>query len=202
MTAKDGMMAEQTLADLHARLLSGDLRAASRIVEHALERMVRSVAAAVPKLHDRHDVEEACQDALLGYLADPTRYDPTRSNLLTYLIRRARSVAMTVARAERRRSWIEDDYALARTVTFGDGGDGGAFEVALLHELVTSHWAAICPTALDEEVFLLVAAGERRCVAYLEALGLPDTIDNRNAVERHRERVRGRIRRLQPALQC
>lgn len=194
-------MTEQILAELHARLISGDVRVASKIAEYALERMVWSVSAAVPRLHDRHDVEEACQEALLRYLTEPSQYDPTRSNLLTYLIRRARSFGMTAVRAEQRRTAREDDYAMARTVAFGDSADGGAFDVVLLNELVTTHWSAICPTALDEEVFLLVAAGERRCAAYLEALGLPDTVDNRGVVERHRERVRGRIRRLRPALQ-
>ena len=57
------------LEDLHADLIAGDLRAASKIVEMALPTMIRLVERFVPKLHDGH--EDACLVTLLDYLQAP-----------------------------------------------------------------------------------------------------------------------------------
>jgi len=77
------------LEDLHANLIAGDLRAASKLVEIALPAMVRLITRLVPKLHNGH--EDACLETLLDYLEAPAAYDPARAGLLTYLITKAHS---------------------------------------------------------------------------------------------------------------
>jgi len=190
-----------SLEQLHAELVSGDLRAASKIVACALAPMIRLVSQLVPKLH--HDHEDACLDALLDYLQVPAAYDPTRAKLLTYLTNKAVSKARTAVRTQTRRQSYEHRYAVTREVTVGDsgGGEQDLLEKLHLQELLDAHGDAICCDAGDGEILLLMAAGERHCEPYLEALDLEDTLANRADVDRRRDRIRGRLRRLQPQLQ-
>ena len=189
------------LEDLHADLIAGDLRAASKIVEMALPTMIRLVERSVPKLHDGH--EDACLVTLLDYLQAPTVYLPARAQLLTYLVTKALSHARTAVRAQNRRQFYEGRYASDREITINDQASGGnqALEQIDLQHLIEKHGDIICPDENDGEIFLLMAAGERFYPAYLEALDLDDTADNRAEVKRRRERIRGRLRRLQPQLQ-
>jgi hypothetical protein len=189
------------LEELHADLIAGNLRAASQIVQIALPKMVRLVTRLVPKLQDGH--EDACMEALLDYLEVPTVFASERSGLLTYLTNQARWRARTAVRAQNRRQSYEGAFAADRKTTVGDqtAGEDGVLDVICLQQLIDAHGSAICVDADDGEILLLMAAGERFYPAYLEVLGLEDTNDNRLEVERRRERIRGRIRRLQPQLQ-
>jgi hypothetical protein len=189
-----------SLEDLHADLVTGDLRVASKIVEAALPKMLRLITSLVPRLYDGH--EDACLEALLDYLQAPTAYDPARAGLLTYLVTKAHSRARTAARGQRRRQFHEQSYVAERTITVADetAGENVALARIELRQLIDEHGSIICPDEDDGEIFLLMAAGERYFPAYLEVLNLDDTPDNRAAVERRRERIRGRVRRLQPQL--
>jgi DNA-directed RNA polymerase specialized sigma24 family protein len=189
------------LEELHADLIAGDLRAASKIVEYALPKMLRLVKRLVPKLHDGH--EDACLEALLDYLQKPADFVSERANLLTYLVNQARSRARTAVRAQTRRQTYEHAVAVDRDITVGDRTAGEDFALDRIHlqHLLEEHGSAICADPDDGELFLLMAAGERFYPAYLEVLGLDDTVENRAEVERRRERIRGRLRRLHPQLQ-
>jgi DNA-directed RNA polymerase specialized sigma24 family protein len=190
-----------SLEELHTDLVAGDLRAASKIVEVALPIMVRLVMRLVPKLHDGH--EDACLEALLDYLQAPTTFVPERASLLTYLVNQARSRARTAMRAQTRRKSYEHTFVVNREITVRAQTQGEDDMLDLIHlkDLIDEHVSAICVDPDDGEIFLLMAAGERFYPAYLEVLGLEDTPDSRAEVERRRERIRGRIRRLQPHLQ-
>lgn len=189
-----------SLEELHASLVAGDLRVASKIVETALPKMVRLITRFVPKLHDGH--EDACLEALLDYLQAPTEYDPERASLLTYLVTRAHGRARTAVRSQMRRQSHEHAYATQREITMGGetAGESGALDRIELRHLIEEHGGVICPDEADGEIFLLMAAGERYFPAYLEVMNLEDTPENRAEVERRRERIRGRVRRLQPQL--
>jgi DNA-directed RNA polymerase specialized sigma24 family protein len=190
-----------SLEELHSDLVAGDPRAASKIVEDALPKMVRLVTRLVPKLHDGH--EDACLEAMLDYLQAPTAFVPGRASLLTYLVNQARSRARTAVRAQARRQSYENAFAINRDITVSDhtAGEDGVLDLIHLQHLIDEHGSTICTVPDDGEIFLLMAAGERFYPAYLEALDLEDTVNNRAEVERRRERIRGRIRRIQPQLQ-
>jgi len=106
-------------------------------------------------------------------------------------------------RAQSRRQSYESKYATERDLTVGGqmNGESEVLELIELRGLIEAHGDFICHNEDDGEIFLLMAAGERFHPAYLEVLNLDDTADNRAEVERRRERIRGRIRRLQPQLQ-
>ena len=190
-----------SLEELHADLVAGDLRAASKIVEQALPTMVQLVTRFAPKLHEGH--EDACLEALLDYLQAPTSFVPGHASLLTYLVNQAHWLARTAVRAQTRRQHYEYAFAINRNVTVSDHTAGEDHVLDLIHvrHLIDEYGSAICTDPDDGEIFLLMAAGERFYPAYLEVLGLDDSADNRAEVERRRERIRGRIRRLQPQLQ-
>jgi DNA-directed RNA polymerase specialized sigma24 family protein len=190
-----------SLEELHAELVAGDLRAASKIVEGALPIMVQLIRRLVQKLHDGH--EDACLEALLDYLQAPTAFEPGRAGLLTYLVNRAHSRARTAVRTQTRRQSYEQAFAINRGITVAEhtSGENDMLDLIHLQRLMDKYGSVICPDPDDGEIFLLMAAGERFFPAYLEVLDLADTADNRAEVERRRERIRGRIRRLQPQLQ-
>ncbi len=189
------------LEELHRDLIAGDLRAASKIVESALPAMVRLVTRLVPKLHDGH--EDACLDAMLDYLQAPKAFVAGRASLFTYLVNQARSRARTAVRAQARRQSYEHAYAVTHDITVSDhtADEDGILDLLDLPTLIEKYESTICTDPDDGEIFLLMAAGERFHEAYLEVLGLEDTPDNRGEVTRRRDRIRGRIRRLQPQLQ-
>jgi hypothetical protein len=190
-----------SLEDLHADLVAGDLRAASKIVERALPAMLSLIQRVVPKLQDGH--EEACMDALLSYLEAPTAFTPGRARLLTYLANDARWRARTAVRTEARRQHYEQSYARDQAILKGESsaGEEVALDAIELQKLLEGPAASIFKDPDDGEIFLLMAAGERHSSAYLEVLDLDDTAENRAEVERRRERLRGRVRRLQSQLQ-
>jgi CheY-like chemotaxis protein len=73
------------LAQLHARLITGDTDARERAAEELLRRVPRRLHCAFPRA-DVHEVDEAVQDAILEYLRSPNRFNPTRCDSLTTFI--------------------------------------------------------------------------------------------------------------------
>lgn len=194
-------MTKPSLIDLHQRLLDGDPLAATPLVEAVLAPMVRIVSKTVPQLYDPHAVEEACLDTLLAYLEKPDVYDPSRSQLLTYLTNMARWRAMTAARKQDRRRAREKAHAkmvhdLGGATDPQHKAESDAVDALLVHQILQERGGDIAKDDGDADVFLLMAAGERFDEAYLEALNLEDTPDNRQEIGRRRERIRGRLRRI------
>ena len=189
-----------SLESLHADLLAGDLRVSSRIVELALPPMLRLVERQVPGLHGGSH-EEACMDALFDYLRAPASYDAERAGLLTWLVVKARFRALTMVRGQTRRTSYEQAALDEQRLLAGDGDGERDVLVALeLGRVVEAHWRDLCQSPEEEEIFLLMAAGERHGSAYLEALDWPPTPENHARVAEIRERLRGRVRRLKPKL--
>ena len=193
-------MADQNeLLTLHGRLLAGDLRAASKIVEHVIVPLIPIVSIAVGGLHDRQDVEQVCYDACLDYLEQPARYDPSRAQLITYLATIAKGKAKTLRRGQSRRSRREADYAdiqAAREEIDAVGNEERlllGIEWSKIHERFGD---TLFKDLGDRELFLLMADGEKDMGSFARALGLPDDNAGRGEASKRVERMRGRIRRV------
>ena len=194
------MSDQEQLLTLHGRLLAGDLRVASSIVELVIAPLVAIVTGEIVGLHDRQDVEQTCYDALLDYLERPSDYNPERAQLLTYLAVKAKGKARTLRRSQNRRTQHELDFAEMqmehRDATMAANGEDamllrverGRLRERFGHELIKDPG--------DADVFDLLASGENSLAVYARALGLPADPDGLKEAGKRVERIRGRIRRI------
>lgn len=101
-------MDHQALEAAHEQLLAGDPVAPSRVVRLLLPALCAFVASAVPAIIDHQDIEEACLDVLLSYLANPGAFDSSKAQLFTWLAGQARWRALTKLRGLKRRDRREN----------------------------------------------------------------------------------------------
>jgi DNA-directed RNA polymerase specialized sigma24 family protein len=90
------------LQALHSAVLLGEATTADVLARLALPRICASLRREWPDAASAM-IEEAVEDAILWYLANPTRYDPERSGLQTFLHLVARRKMTHAVRSERRR---------------------------------------------------------------------------------------------------
>jgi RNA polymerase sigma-70 factor (ECF subfamily) len=186
------MSHQSVLLPLHGQLLAGDIRAAHRIVEIAIQPLIAIVGRDV-QMSDPHDVEQACMDALLRYLQAPNLYDPGRSQLLTYLAAIAKGLAMTIQRSNSRRLIRETKY---RTILDQAGDAGMAFADVDLRDLRPDQQSQLVKEAGDGQILELIAKGENALSEVARILNLPATEQGIAEAGKRLERMRGRLRRL------
>lgn len=196
-------MDHQALEAAHKELLAQNPGAPSRVVRLVLPALCAFVASAVPAILDHQDVEEACLDVLLDYLANPEVFDPAKAQLFTWLAGNARWRALTKLRGVKRRE-RKENIVMQRVQDEANAVDKSveekAFDVIEVKEVLKSHGKALFEEDGDLDVFLLIAAGAREVEHYLEVLRLEDTAANRMNANARRERMRGRLRRLRESL--
>jgi DNA-directed RNA polymerase specialized sigma24 family protein len=193
----------QALEAAHEQLLAGDAIAPSRIVRLVLPALCAFVESAVPAILDHQDVEEACLDVLLSYLANPEAFDSSKAKLFTWLAGNARWRALTKLRGVKRRDRRENiviQRVQDEALVVDKSVEERAFDVIEVKEVLSSHGKTLFEEDGDVDVFLLIAAGAREVEHYLEVLGLEDTAANRMNANSRRERIRGRLRRLRESL--
>jgi RNA polymerase sigma-70 factor (ECF subfamily) len=187
----------------HERLLAGEPSSPSRLVGLLLKPLISFVERAVPSIVDPHEIEESCLDALLEYLRAPQVYDPARARLFTWLAGNARWEALTRLRSIKRQT-ARDQKLITRVqdeqFAVDKSMEAHILDVIEIHQILESHANEIVQEKGDLDIFLLVAAGARDTADYLDALGLNDTPANRMSAVAHREKIRGRIRRLRERL--
>lgn len=189
-------MAHQAkLLPLHGQLIAGDVRAAHRIVEIAIQPLIAVVGRQVT-MRDPQDVEQACMDALLQYLQDPGTYNPSRGQLLTYLAAIAKGLAMTIQRSNLRRSTRDTRYHNERAIREQPGGASTPFADVNLRDLEQSHRAELVKDPGDEQILELIALGENALSKVAKVLNLPDNDLGIAEAGKRLERMRGRLRRL------
>ena len=196
------MSRQSELLTLHGQLVAGDVRVSSKIVELTIAPLVAIVARDVDGLHDKQDVEQACFDALFKYLAAPDDYDPDRAELMTYLAAIAKGKAMTLRRAQGRRTKYESEYAAREDVTqdpLAEADDEDSMVTAI-------DWSRFGSVLVkddgDAEIVALMKLGAVSAVAVARSLGLGQDADGHAEAERRIERIRGRARRLKERMKA
>src|SRR5262249_50639054 len=82
---------------LHSKLLAGtSLIVTDQIAEIFLPVVRKSLMREFFNVSDTQLVDSAVEDALIGYVRNPGKFDPCRSGLFTYLRLRARSVLLNL----------------------------------------------------------------------------------------------------------
>lgn len=190
--------------ELHARLLAGtSATVTSEIADAFLARLANSLKKEFFTLADQHLVDTAVEDALISYFDNPTRFDPQRAGLFTYLRWRARSLLLNlIARQknlfEREKVVEVEDEEAVYQMTESETAD---VEQSLIQrELDETAWRKLCEIftdRLDLELVKLMIEGVRETTRYAELLGASSLSADEQAslVKRHKDRLKKTIQR-------
>lgn len=151
---------------LLADLLANKPTARSRFAEAVYEPLVAALAWRHP-LAGEDAVTDAAGDALMSFLADPTRYDQARGKLRGYLLMAATGDLLNRRRGDRKHHAGRVPLEAVEDRPAGGKSDAGAPEWG---ERVAAAVALL--SADDRGVLDLMRAGERRTRVFAAALGI------------------------------
>jgi DNA-directed RNA polymerase specialized sigma24 family protein len=190
--------------DLHARLLGGtSLTVTNEIAEIFMTPVANSLRKEFHTLADHHLIDTAVEDALIAYFANPSRFDPGRAGLLTYLRWIAKSRLLNLLAKEKNLSSPEKVVELeeAKPVYEMTGCDPDDPEDALARrESDDVTWRKLCEILIDPidlELVKLMMEGVRETDRYAALLGLSSlSVEERaGQVKRHKDRLKKAIQR-------
>jgi RNA polymerase sigma-70 factor (ECF subfamily) len=195
--------AEEGLS-FHLRLLDMAPDAAADLCRAYLEPLVHWLGGYAPSA-DPDLCQTAAEDALLSYLNNPSRYDPHRAGLTTFLQMAARRDLWNLQRRQKR---CDRNHTPLSVVEDGQEGGNllGREEEPIVHlqrqeeaeqmQTILASIKANC-TAAEWRVLELMLAGERRDAVFAEALDVGDRPDEEQAreVKRVKDRLKKRLER-------
>jgi RNA polymerase sigma-70 factor, ECF subfamily len=71
--------------EFHQRLLNNDPIAPAQLAESVLQPLIEKLRRKYPGLADQQMADDAATDAILNYVKEPAKYDPTKKALFGYL---------------------------------------------------------------------------------------------------------------------
>ena len=193
---------------LHQRLVEADPLAPSELVETLMVELVRRLSGRVRKTVDDILVQDAVTDALLAYVQEPTKYDPTKSGLLSYLSMSAYGDYLNMVAREQRRAkrqvpienveqrleagnyWVEDvEETVLRNLGTLNDEERSQIRIKIIEQF---------PHPRDRQLLSLLLDGERKTAAYSTVLGIQesDPAEQRRIVKRNKDRLTKRLERL------
>ena len=203
---------EEYIRGLHQRLVEGDPLAPSELVESFMGELVNRLSGRLRKTVDDVLVQDAVTDALLAYVQEPTKYDPTKSRLLSYLSMSAYGDYLNMVAREQRRTrrqvpienveqrleagnyWVEDveETVLRKLGTLTDE-ERSQIRMTIIEQF---------PDPQDRKLLSLLLDGERNTAAYSTVLGIQesDPVEQRRIVKRNKDRLTKRLERLRDKL--
>jgi RNA polymerase sigma factor (sigma-70 family) len=193
---------------IHGRLLAGDRAASADLAEAYLAPVYSRVRRRVRGVRDETLISDAVTDALLNYTEHPTKYDPDRMSLQSYLVMSAyRDVLNALERERRRRAPLQPLDAVAHLHPARNTGLED-FEVEVVNRLSVAsdtareallrHVRETFPDARDRRLLQLILDGERQTQSFARILGIEDrpVADQRKIVKACKDRLKARLKRL------
>lgn len=184
----------------HQRLLDGEETASTELIEHHLDLLIQHLRSRFPENKDEDLFSEAAIDALLNYVKRPSQFDPGKRGLKGYLQMAAEGDFRNLKAKQTRHS--------KRTISLDSvelGGFAGNvmvqedafFESELGVEDLRNQVLALFESETDKRLVELLMDGVRETQPYARVLGLEskDIAFQREAVNRHKERLKKTIRR-------
>jgi len=183
------------LEELHFAVLQGEVLARQAIAVLLVRRVGTTLHRRMPTV-DSAIINDAVEDAILGYLTRPDAFDSSRSRLDTFLsLAASHNVLNALAREDRRRrvegrAAAEAQAAAKQGALFNDVASRGDPTTIRLF------MAAFNP--LERQFLSARHFGERRTVELARILRLTHLAvpDQRREVKRETDRLRIRLRRL------
>lgn len=190
---------EAELLHLHRRLVEESPTASAEIAELLYEWLLGRLHAAVAYA-SADDVTDVAAEALVRYLADPSRFQPERGKSLSgFLLMDARGDLLNLLDRRRRRPAIGPlSEAVAEQLEDRNIG-------SMTRERLTEHlpWElnervlALLPDPTDRRILALMMDGARNTDAYAALMGLTERSREVRAreVKRAKDRIRARLKR-------
>jgi hypothetical protein len=201
---------EVELGRLHERLLAGDPVAPAELAERLLPLLRARLAGFAATVDDPHMVLSAVGLVIARYLTDPSRFDPLRGGLATYLAMEVRGDVRNELDSRRRRRRHESP--VAEPVELEPHGRDSTVEEEALDAVDP---LGVSPAAVqaarqalgeldevDRRMLEMMAEGVRPTSAYAAVLGISHLpVDlQRKAVKQHKDRLQKRLERLRGRL--
>lgn len=193
---------------IHQRLLEGDPTAPSELALAYLERLVRRLHVRFPEILDHNLLDDAAADAILNYAEHPSRFNPSKSSLATYLEMSSRGDLLNALDREARRRKRElplevveqggsDRNILMRENELERTGQECAATGPARPDLINKMLESITDPR-DQQLLQLMLDGERNTKAFAAVLGLEESGESelRRVVKRHKDRLKKRLQRL------
>ena len=200
----EGIEREEYARQLHTRLLQLDPVAPADFAEAFLDELVRRLRAKAGSGYEETVIQDAATDALMDYVQHPSKYNPRKSALLTYLTMAAyRDLLNIIAKEQRRRRrevplQVVEETLNGRNniVEPGDQVLNGMTETekAELLRMINETF----PDSRDRAFLELMMDGERRTTIFSDILGIQSLSldEQRKIVKRHKDRITKRLQRL------
>ena len=188
--------------ELHARLVNGDRVASEELARVVLPEVAERLGRQWPALAGTDAVHDAAVEVFVAYLRDPHRYDPSRSNLVSWLYMQAHGDLTNDYRsptrsfhqrrvAPLRESVESEDFARNLHLVESDNYPSDIERDALDNAL----------RALDDDrdrrLLALLLDGDTSTEAAADALGIGHlpAEEQRIEVKRNKDRIKARIKR-------
>jgi DNA-directed RNA polymerase specialized sigma24 family protein len=200
-----GKEREEYTRQLHARLIQLDPLAPAEFAEAFLDELFRRLKAKAASNSDETLLRDATTDALLDYIQHPTKYNPKKSALLTYLTMAAYGDLLNMFAKEKRRRRRELPLNVVEEIPDDGNNHKEGYKNKVLDSLTATERAKllhqieeIFPGKQERELLDLIIHRERRTDKYSEILGIqnltPD--EQRRIVKWHKDRIIKRLQRL------
>lgn len=188
--------------ELHARLVDGDRVASEELAREVLPEVVGRLGRQWQAFAGTEAVHDAAVEVFVAYLRDPNRYDPSRSNLVSWLYMQAHGDLTNDYRSPKRsfhqrrvaplRENVEsEDFArnlhLVESDIYPSDLDRDALDDAL----------GALDDDRDRRLLALVLDGDTSTEAAADALGIGHLPleEQRSEVKRNKDRIKARIKR-------
>lgn len=187
------------LLRLHERLVEGSPTASAEIAEILYEWLLRRLHAAVAYA-PQDDVADVASEALVRYLADPTRFRPELGKSLSgFLLMDAHGDLLNLLDSRRRRP-ASTPLSEGVADRLEDRNIGSMTRERLLEHLpshLDERVLALLPDQLDRGILQLMMDGVRDSDAYAALMGLRQGSREVQAreVKRAKDRIRARLKR-------
>lgn len=191
--------------ELHNRLISGDVIVSAEIAEYFIPFLIGKLNRLFQNIDDPHLIETAVIDALMDYLSKPNQYDPSRGNLFSFLILKAKSDLLNFLSPKK---IDQAQVDLAEIVELDN--DSSVYGVELIdeimdvEELITNNlspiWnrlSSIIPDRTDQKIVKLMMDGIRETDVYAEVMGIQNLPDDEQSriVKQNKDRLKKVIQR-------
>jgi len=198
---------DEYILQLHARLLQSDPVAPAEFAESFLEELIRRLWAKAGPGYEETLIRDAATDAILDFIQHPSKFNPKKSALFTYLSMAAyRDLLNVIAKEGRRRRRELSLQVVEETLNDGNNLVEPEIEGEMVLDGITAEKkseilrlvAETFPDPRDRDFLALMMDGERKTNAFCKILGIQSVNpeEQKKIVKRHKDRITKRLQRL------
>jgi len=191
----------EVLGQIHVRIVAGDVTASSDLFLSVHSPLTATVRKRLGGRISWEDAGDIATDAIVEYVNDPSKFDPSRSGLFGYLLLIARGDALNLVRDQGKEA--ENVSRVVELSSWAGNTTVEGPEVKLdADRILRDHHGDLVRDEGDEAILRLYLDGEKATSAYAEVLGLKGLSDEEKkvAVKTRKDRIEQRLKRLRGVL--